>query len=249
MSTSSRSGEQPELRLETFTDAIDAAYRRLGHTRGWRFLTGPRASFATSTRVAFVSLNPGGDSEPAEHPRASCEAGSSYWTESWVGHAPGQAPLQIQVQRLFDGLRRHLGVSGETRAWVEAHVVTTHFIPFRSARLVDLPYRAESIAFANELWRDILAVWSPRIILTIDREAFSSIGTLLLQGSAARELDRASFDTGWGNYRSEAVRILRSDRPVTLARLPHLSTFKLFSRPECAPHLYTFLSYVATPSG
>ena len=71
--------------LEHCVDSIDAAYERLGHRLGWRFLTGPRRTFTDRTPFGLITLNPGGTHEDPEHPRSSSEKGSAYWIESWEG--------------------------------------------------------------------------------------------------------------------------------------------------------------------
>ncbi len=231
-------------------DAIDHAYVRLGHTLGWRFLSCPRATLSPTTEVGLVSLNPGGTFEPQEHPRASSEAGSAYLIESWPGCGPGAAPLQRQIQALFRALARHLGRENAVDRFMNEQVLSAHFIPFRSPRFADLPRRPESIAFAKELWNAILSHWKPRVLITIDTEAFASLEALLLGQCGNQLLESRRFDTGWGNYQAAAIRIARpeDDSRVTLARLPHLSTFKLFSRDACRPYLEDFLGYVADKS-
>lgn len=226
--------------------SIERAYEKLEHTIGWRFLTGPRATLSPNTAIGFVTLNPGGDAEPVDHPRASSEAGSAYLIETWPGSSRGAAPLQVQVQALFGSLARHLGYQGTLSTFMNQRVLSSHLIPFRSPRFADLPRRSESVAFAQSLWTDILTHWTPRILLTIDREAFKHLRTILLQRPGARESDYQRFDTGWGTYQAEAARLIIPDSrgALTLARLPHLSTFKLFSRPACGPYLDRFLAYL-----
>jgi hypothetical protein len=217
--------------------SIERAYKQLGHTIGWRFLTGPRATLSPNTTIGFVTLNPGGNSERADHPRASSEAGSAYLIETWPGSSRGAAPLQVQVQALSSSMARHLGYQGSLSTFMNQRVLSSHLIPFRSPRLADLPRRSESTAFAVSLWTDILTHWRPRILLTIDTEAFKNLNAILLQQPGARQTDSQRFDTGWGTYQAEAVRLITpgSSGALTLARLPHLSTFRLFSRAACGP--------------
>src|SRR2546421_606458 len=114
--------------------SIERAYVQLGHTIGWRFLTSPRATLSPKSTIGLVTLNPGGDSEPADHPRASSEAGSAYLIETWAGNTRGAAPLQLQVQALFRSLTRHLGEDGSLSTFINQRVMSAHFIPFRSPR-------------------------------------------------------------------------------------------------------------------
>ena len=81
---------------------IAAAYEASDNRLGWRFLTCPRRNLSAQTRVAMITLNPGGTEDPPDHPRESSEVGSAYLHERWPGHEPGAAPLQRQVQALFE---------------------------------------------------------------------------------------------------------------------------------------------------
>lgn len=99
---------------------IEQEYLRRGDRLGWRLLSSPW-EIVSSAEVAFIGLQPGGTYAPAEHPDLCPEQGSAYVTESWVGAAPGQSPLQRQVRALFE----MLGVAPET-------VLAGNLVPFRS---------------------------------------------------------------------------------------------------------------------
>jgi len=222
------------------------AYRKLGHTLGWRFLTGPKATLSPRTQIGLITLNPGGDHEPQEHPRASSEAGSAYQVESWPGYARGRSPLQFQIQAMLGSLARHLGDTAPLATFINDRVLSAQFIPFRSASLAALPRRRESIAFAQDLWRGILTHWQPRLLITIDTETFANLQKILLARPGARSQGHEQFPTGWGDCQAEAVRIARpSNAPiVTLARLPHLSRFALFGRAASRRPMEDFLRYL-----
>jgi hypothetical protein len=227
---------------------IEAAYARLGHTLGWRFLMGPAATLSPASRVALITLNPGGSSRPADHAEASCEYGSAYWTESWAGSPRGQAPLQRQIQALLGGLARELGTATSVREWTDRNVVTAHFIPFRSPSIAALPRSAESIAFARTLWHRILADWTPRTIVTIDGTTFSEI-TSILRSRPGAKIDAAQvLPTGWGNVSAEIMRIRGPHGMSTVGRLPHLSRFALFGRRESAEHVSDWLRALVAPA-
>ncbi|MGE3594154.1 MAG: hypothetical protein AB7N70_01295 [Dehalococcoidia bacterium] len=184
---------------ESFDDCIrdvEAAYKRLGHTMGWRFLTSPRATLSPKTRIALITLNPGGDREPPEHPRASSDAGSSYCVETWPGHAEGGAPLQRQVQSLCRGLQRHLNDDQPLPQFMATAVLSAHFIPFRSPSFDALHNRQASIKFGRDLWTRILNQWRPRLILTIDRESCSVLHGILMANAGTRVTSTQQFQTG-----------------------------------------------------
>ena len=229
--------------FEKCVSDIDSAYRQLGHRLGWRFLTGPKATLSPGTAVALITLNPGGEWEPPEHPRASSEAGSSYRIEAWPGHHAGQAPLQRQIQALMQEVAKRVGFCGSEDEFLDRHVLTAHFVPFRSPRFESLAHPKESLAFAHSLWQKILKSWMPRIIITIDRKAFDGLSKILTARAGAKIVASEALPTGWGHYTGDIVQLsgLRSGELLTLIRLPHLSTFKLFSRPECGPHVAALL--------
>ena len=236
--------------LDDCGQRIDAKYNELSHSLGWRFLGGPRRTFNGSTLFAIITLNPGGYAEDPAHPRLSSEAGSSYWIESWRGRRSGAAPLQRQVQELFVRIAGIVGATESAREFVESHVLVAHFVPFRSPNLEALHRRKESIAFARSLWSDILAAWMPRVILTIDRVAFKELHTILLDKPGMQVADRREFPTGWGNARMEAACFREGharEHVLMLARLPHLSRFKLFSNEQYRQPVQQLLNYVFGP--
>jgi len=211
---------------------VASGYQTLGHSYGYRFLTGPRATLAKSTQVALITLNPGGGAESAWQSGASFEDGSCYVVETWLGQSPGQAKLQFQVQALFHEVMRHGGISGNVSDYLSHAVLTAHLVPFRSPSLETLHNKDESLKFAKELWTGILREWRPRLIITIDQLAYRMISSIItLLGGKVSEFEQ--FQTGWGSYRAEASRYqgFTVDAATTVARLPHLSRFTLFTEP------------------
>jgi len=190
---------------------IQEAYSRLGHQRGWRFLATPRRTLIANAPVAFVTLNPGGSLEDPAHGVASCEAGSAYVHERWNANAPGESPLQQQVRSMF----AWLGRDPET-------TLSAYFVPFRSPSLKKLVAPRQSIAFGVQLWCGILAeVRAPVVVcLGADVEKW-----LILVLGKPRSV--TTLLVGWGKV---TARLNRFDSRVLL-RLPHLSRFRIFSRP------------------
>lgn len=58
---------------------IKYAYHRLGCRLGWRFLSESESTLSLASRIAFITLNPGGDYDSPGHPRERQEAGSASW--------------------------------------------------------------------------------------------------------------------------------------------------------------------------
>jgi len=241
-----RTASTDEQEFARIIASIESSYEHLGHQLGWRFLNTPRRTLSPRVRIGLITLNPGGTYEPVDHPRASYEGGNAYLTERWPGHEPGAASLQHQVQCLFASLSRHLGRVSPLSHFMSEEVLMGYFVPFRSPRLARLPHRAESIAFAKALWARVLRSWHPRLLLTIDTEAFSAIREIITEVNGYHVQEQRRFDTGWGDYQAEAIRLDAGGDAgaVMLARLPHLSTFKLFSRPACQSHMEQFLGYL-----
>jgi hypothetical protein len=216
-------------------------YLRLGHTLGWRFLTVPLATFSPGTHVAFVSLNPGGSTIPPDHPSASCEAGSAYYQETWGTYLPGRAPLQLQVQGMCSLMQRIIGDALPLGEFIACRVLSAYLVPFRSPSLAALPRRRESLEFSRRIWADLLSVWTPHLVITIDREAYNCLAALLSRNGALPSEHRG-WPSGWGSYECESDRY---DSGMTLARLPHLSRFGLFNRAASAAQMDALMSYLA----
>ena len=240
----------PGLLIDLFERSvvsIEAAYRDLNHTLGWRFLTSPKVTLALNTGIGLITLNPGGDREVKEHPRASCESGSSYLEEAWPGSKRGQAPLQRQIQTMLGALANHIGDTSPLSRFMNERVLSAQFVPFRSPNFKALPQRKASIAFAQSLWRDVLAHWQPRLLITMDNQTNASLRSILAAQPGMRVTQHEKFPTGWGDYQAEVVCLSRADlsRNITLARLPHLSGFTLFGRPASEAPMHRLLSYLA----
>jgi len=223
-----------ETSFEQAVADIQAAYLALGHTLGWRFLNVSKDVLDSNPQIALITANPGGNSIPSDHGTASCESGCAYLSESWGGSKNGQSKLQRQVQRLFDAIAGQIDFSPGGAALMESSLIA-YYIPFRSPRLDQLPRKKESLAFAHSLWSGLFGQIHPKLILTIDHAAFKAFGGLLQQRFPTSLPDHQVMQTGWGEYKAEIKRFGQGLNITTLVRLPHLSTFQLFARPECKP--------------
>ena len=211
---------------------IKSAYQSLGHRLGWRFLSGPKANLNAATKIVFISLNPGGNCDPPEHPHASQELGSSFLVESWNGRPAGHSDLQLQVGTMFKLLADGIG-SGDYKSLMN-NTLMGHFIPFRSPDFKSLANQTASLAFADQLWTRIFEHIEPEIVVTMDVHTFKHVRKIITnrrQGESERHIQ---LPTGWGNYTADIVRFGSPKRGVTLARLPHLSRFTIFTSPKCA---------------
>ena len=82
----------------------------------------------------------------------------------------------------------------------------------------------ESRAFSRRLWGRILPKIRPRRIVTLGQDAYRAVLDTMGAPSTTKE-----SPSGWGNVPMGRAQY----GGVTVYRLPHLSTFKLFSNPNC----------------
>jgi hypothetical protein len=241
----SGTGQQTKSPVETshaFRDLVSdikRVYEDLRHRLGWRFLCVSRSVLDTPVDVAFISLNPNGDSIPAGRVAESCENGVAYVAEEW-GVAPrGQHKLQVQVQKLFEGLNRRLRIADSGSALMQRSLMG-YFIPFGSRRLADLAKPVESYEFGCDLWRRVLALTTPRLIVCIDRETYIALQSIIPCYTGMSVTASRSFRTGWGRCTADLL-TYGGEQSVRLLRLPHLSSFQLFSSSYCTEHLAIIL--------
>lgn len=188
---------------------IASEYRRLGHTRGWRFLTCPERNLQTA-RVALVTINPGGDQYL--DPQYSCEKGNAYVVEAWPNFIAGSHPLQVQVRRMFSEMDVEIN-----------DVLSGYLVPFRSARWADLPRQDESLRLGEVLWRKVFQVSPAKLVV--------AFGTLT--GDELVKILKANFQSchkaAWGSMN---FRVYSFGEGGSIIVLPHLSRFRIFSRPQ-----------------
>jgi hypothetical protein len=222
---------------------IRQAHDDLGHSRGWRFLTVPRRTLEALPEIALITLNPGGSGPDPSQGEGSCEYGSAHRMESW-GAPAGQSALQVQVLALLEQLRLRLQPDTPTVEFVDHRVLGAYYVPFRSPSFSTLVSSRKSLDFAKALWTHVLTAWTPRLLVTIDHHGFAGIRSILTEALLMSVTDSRVLPTGWGNCRAELIRCTSPRRaPITLIRLPHLSTYKVFSRQSCLPHVGKILDY------
>ena len=150
MSASPLSGD-----FDGYVREIEDAYAKFEHTLGWRFLCISRKVLTNTVEIALIACNPGGITIPPDHPTGSCEYGCAYLVEKWRGGPCGHAPLQIQVQMLFQALYgiTHIGSSSEDL--IERSLIG-YFVPFRSRGVSELPCTKEYLC----LWQESVGAHS-----------------------------------------------------------------------------------------
>lgn len=213
-------------------EEIERAYDQLGYELGWRFLSVSRRVLEEQAKIAFVTLNPGGRQISADHPTASCEHGASYLVERWRGNLPGQAPLQVQVQKLFEALVGHLDFQGGSKQLMERSLIG-HYVPFRSPRFADLPHKDSALSVGRCIWARLLRHVKPKLIICLGREVQGELRLLLQHDLNGVHEATQSLSSGWGNLEIEFDTYDVESRVTRLLYLPHLSTFKLFTSSKC----------------
>lgn len=174
-----------------------------------------------SANVVFISLNP----DRTEHEnkfRTEDERGNSYEVEARTT----LSPLTAQ----FLAVCKRLGISA-------SEVLTGVAMPFRSNdwKTLGREQKAEGLAIGKEFWAEALEANEGRVrlFITVSDEARK----LALQLTNATEEMR--IRSGWSN--TQLVRY-RNKSGQHVVSLPHLSSFRLFSRSECAQPLTSILS-------
>jgi hypothetical protein len=228
----------------SLVERIEDAYERLGHRLGWRFLYTPESTLSRETRLALVAANPGG--KVYRPPMPSSEEGNAYRLERW-GKGGTLKPLQVQVRRLFEELGRRLDVGSPERLMDET--LTGNFCPFRSPSWADLHNKRPSIRFSEDLWHSILERVEPRAVICLGGDAARQIkgGLERHQWTPVGRPEQCSV--GWGAVTYEVSRYESARGQTLIARLPHLSTFQIFSREKCRPAIERLTVAIAAAVG
>lgn len=190
-------------------ELIANKYQQLGHTMGWRFLSCPEKNIDTAS-IALVTINPGGAC--FEEPKWSVEEGSAYRVEPWKGCDPGKETLQQQVIRMF-----------QIMDVMPDKVLSGYLVPFRSQDWNKLRKKSESIQFGIDLWREVFKRANPRTVLAFGKGITPFMIKLLCATF------HANHCAHWGQQTIDVYRFGSNQRLVVL---PHLSRFRLFSRPQ-----------------
>jgi len=233
-------------------DDIELNYKKLGHNRGYRFLMYPKCTFSKETDIAVITANPGGDII-TEHPSKSCENGNAYFTESWKNSSSGQDKLQIEMQILYKVLSKKFNFHGTPLEFSNSKVLSAYFIPFRSKDLNSLHNKRETFEFAQNMWYNIFSNILPKLIITIGNDAYQGISDVFELKFTGKQTDKEEFDTGWGTENPNSKRsykfnstkyVLKNNKIVTIAKLPHLSRFTVMTSGKCTKYTNLFLEHI-----
>lgn len=214
--------------MDIFAEAvnrIEHGYEALGHQLGWRFLYSPASTLSGDTGLMFSGINPGG--AHYGHPVPSVEDGNAYRVERWGNHGQPNA-LQVQVRLLYEGLAEKLDQSAVS---LMDGTLATNFCPFRSPSWDRLHRKAESVAFSKRLWSSVFEHISPMVIVCLTDTPFDHFENVLRR-KGFRKTDALQEPVGWGSVTYSSSGYASENGNVLMVRLPHLSRYKIFGRPE-----------------
>lgn len=208
---------------------IKAKHDELEHKLGSTFLMSPKETLSPKTDIAFITLNPGGGEKEEHVP--SCDKGTAYHTETWIKKGPGESPLQQQIQKLFSGLHDRIEKQPEEKSYKDLlnNTLCSQYIPFRSQRESTLEQMEESEEFSNALWKDIFShCIKPKLVITLSKRTFLAISKIMQEEYSL--LNEFEINTKWRNALTRFNVFKDSEGNIcTLAGLPHLSSYKIFS--------------------
>lgn len=198
-------------KLSIGADETQAAYNALGHKWGWSFLAGPEAELYTAQTI-IVGLNPAraaGDSFDDYGFHWDVPQGNIYFSKDWGGNDE-YTSLQKQLHRWHELLSLNA-----------SQTIGANFVTFRSRNWAELASPKESVQFAQKLWRDVVAVTSAPLFITMGKDA---------AWHPAQALEAKSFahlPTGWGK---QTIDVYDTPNGRRIVAMPHPSRFRLFGR-------------------
>jgi len=235
------------LQFDSLCDRIRAAYSSLGHHMSWSFLYTSQSTLHSSQQLLFIGLNPGGKEGEKYTETPSCKDGNDYLRGDWDQKKwkKGKAPLQVQVQKLFTKIATSMAASIPYQAMMDASLAA-NYVPFRSSRWASLGNKELTLDFARKLWSEILDYVQPRAIICIAYVAYDEIKTILQSKDfqVVGSEDRKTI--GWGNATYCLTELSDGERTVILVRLPHLSTYKVFSSTKCEIEIKKLIDKIAS---
>jgi hypothetical protein len=203
---------------EFWRDAVSKEAKLLKFEDGYKILYCPWATIGRA-ETAFLSLNPGKPPIGVDLYTLTDERGNSYEVEKEITRSPITDQF-LQLAALLD--------------LPPKDILTGVVVPFRSNRWKEIPIakRKAALSIGEKFWREVFDYHRPKRVICCCPEAASIASEIL---GARPELELPS---GWGNI---SLRRYRARDGALVAQIPHLSTFKLLSRPSCIGPLRTVL--------
>ena len=222
---------------------INQAYEEMDFELGWSLLYGKFENlWNPKYPIAFFGLNLGGKINHGFN--ISNEKGSSYLCEDW-GAGIGKSPLQLQIASLYKAIANSLGPTIKYEDLLN-NSMATNFVPFRSANWEELNNKSRALEFSNKLWKERINLVPCSLYLTISKEAFNQILRILIETDHVESSSPISKKVGWGNVTYQINQFTKTNKKVVLIRLPHLSTYKIFSNERCMSAINHLVSIAAS---
>jgi hypothetical protein len=208
---------------------------------GWSFLYTPKESFRPNQQLLFVGLNPAGNAYSEDY---ECEEGNAYLCDDW-GSGAGKAPLQQQIQMLYRAIADESDGHVAFEVLME-RTLAANYVPFRSRNWPSLRDPEGSLSFSRSLWSRISDVVQARVVIAMGTVPYRELLSLLKSKAwALASGDEGNARLEWGRQTYSLAKLQNGGKAMLLVRLPHLSRYRLFSRPQCRPALTLIAREVA----
>jgi hypothetical protein len=198
---------------EEYFVQLDSLSKQFKFTDGFKLLYCPWQRISDA-RIAFISLNPGKAPKSFDQKNVEDLRGNSYLVERAVTNSP--------LNEQFLSMCTFLDCDPEK-------ILTGAFFPFRSGKWQDLDARQieAGLSFCRPFWKSAI---TENCELAIVLSNFVANQVVDLLGGKLE----AEIPSGWG-----ATKLRRYNAPngTKVVQLPHLSTYRLFSRDECVAPL------------
>lgn len=220
---------------------IGHLYELSDNSLGWGLLFGPCENMlAPRYPIAFFGLNPGGSgwTEGAISSEGKC----AYYDESW-GAPAGEAPLQQQMRSLFSPLGKMVGATYQE---VMDGCLMANYIPVRSPNWQMLKNKSLIIEHMRLFWAMRLRQVHSNLYITISKLVFDELHHLLVEQGYQQIGTEHRAQIGWGRVAYQIRWYEREGKRSMLVRLPHLSTYKIFSNKNCEEQIDYIMSEAAS---
>jgi hypothetical protein len=225
---------------------IETKYELLEHNLGlgWRFLYTPERTFSPDTQIALLPINPGG--RKPKPPMPSVESGNAYRVERWENGRHNT--LQEQIMLLYRELAGRLGNACWTQLMDDS--LAANFCPFRSPGWPPPVGRGEWIKFSSSLWRKVLSVASPSVIICLGEAPRTYIPKTLAQLGASLAEEPSTEPVHWAANTYSVADYHWQGRTTRVVGVPHLGRrCAIFGRDESRSATDAIVRAIAESTG
>lgn len=196
---------------------IEEIYNPAIHKNGWCMFWSCASALGTAD-VVFIGMNPGGQPDSEEHanqkqmfmPDGHCP----YIDEVWDGQREeGADKLQKQVVMAF-----------ETLNMTPRDGLCGNIVPFRTSNWGALPDKENTLKTCAQIWKRVYAMHPRKVTICMGDETCKTLSKYVLE-SAVHIKD---VPLSWGKVTASLWKYQNG----VMIRLPHLSRYSIFGRPE-----------------